>query len=262
MEFLKKKARSLRKAIYDLKGGYPVQARGERFMVETSDIGYWKHVNSCEWEPETFFYLEENLNPEDIYIDIGSWAGPTALFAARKCAEVFCFEPDPVAFSNLTKNIRLNKTNNIHAFNIAIGNLNGTATMSSAGEKLGDTMTSMVTDHSGKETFKAMVMTWDSIQAYCNIDKVKMIKIDTEGAEFDLIHDMADYLKEYKPILWLSIHPTFISQHTVDEKMDRLIEDLSFYTSCYNQKMQKVSIHEMKSAESLKGYPSFLFKME
>ena len=262
MVFLKKKARGLRKAIYNLKRGYPVKVHGEKFHVETSDIGYWKNVNNGDWEPETFIYLQENLEAGDIYVDIGAWAGPTALYASRKCAEVFCFEPDPVAFNKLTKNIRLNKATNIHAFNIAVGHFNGTTTMSSAGAKLGDTMTSMVTDHTGKETFKAMVMTWDRIRTYCNLDAIKMIKIDVEGAEFDLIHDMVDYLKKHQPVLWLSIHPTFMPKNTVEQKINSLIEDLSFYTSCYDQKLQKVSIDEMKSAESLKGYPSFLFKME
>lgn len=257
MERIKSVLRGLRAAYYTLMGGYPVHIKGENFLVDTRYIGFWKNVNRGAWEPESFEFLETYLTQDDVYIDIGAWVGPTAMFAAKKSKKVICFEPDPIAYNVLTQNIRGNQLKNIDYFNVAVAHYNGTSTMSSAGKTLGDTMTSLVTDHTGKDSFQTLVMSWNRIVEYLDLESVKMIKIDVEGAEFELIPSMIPYLKKYKPVLWLSIHPTFIDES--ERRVARLVECLSFYNNCYNDQMKKVDISSMLSARSMAGYPSYLF---
>ncbi|MGB5981249.1 MAG: FkbM family methyltransferase [Nonlabens sp.] len=262
MEAVKRIFRKLRSIYYHFLGGYPVAVKGERFIVRTKNIGFWKNVNRGDWEPESFYFLEEHLSKDDIYIDLGAWAGPTALYASRRCSKVIAFEPDPIAFKTLNENIQKNKASNIHSYNIAVAHYDGISTMSSAGRELGDTMTSLITDHTGKESFEALVLSWNTILETYRFGKVKMIKIDVEGAEFDLIPAMHEYLKKYRPILWLSIHPTFIPADTNLQQVEKLVDLLSFYEICINDNMQETTINEMLTRESLDGYPSFLLKMK
>src|SRR5258708_34817363 len=84
-----------------------VSRRGVSFDVisDRTDRYFWGWFDSGVWEPETFEIFDSYVTPDTFFLDIGSWIGPTALYAASKARRVICLEPDPIAAAKLRCNI-------------------------------------------------------------------------------------------------------------------------------------------------------------
>lgn len=251
--------RRLGKLYYQLKGYYPVKINDQHFKCDPFHIGFWRIVNKGGFEPQYFDMLDQYLSAESVYCDIGSWIGPTAIYAARKCQQVYCFEPDFIAYQFLLQNIELNKSQNIKPFNLAIADSDGTIEMASHGGNLGDSMTSMVNLNPGRESFHANCKTWDSWLHENNHPKIDFLKMDIEGGEFDLLMDMQNYIKDHKPIFHLSTHSLYLPESDRKEKMEQLIEILNFYSECYDENLELISFNESIVQKSLNQFRSFLF---
>ena len=68
------------------------------------------------------------LKDGDIMIDIGANIGLVTLTSSSiigKQGKAYSIEAHPTIFQNLLENIKINNRNNIHTFNIAIGNKTG-----------------------------------------------------------------------------------------------------------------------------------------
>jgi FkbM family methyltransferase len=91
-----------------------------------SDIEYDLRLRSMSKEPETVKWLEQTFCKDSVFYDIGSNIGAYSLLASRlsSYSTIYSFEPVPSTFDSLTNNIILNNAKNIHAFNLAISNLN------------------------------------------------------------------------------------------------------------------------------------------
>lgn len=247
------------KLYYRLKGYYPVVINGHHFKCDPNHPGFWRIVNRGGFEPNYFNILDSYLPPKSVYCDIGSWIGPTAIYASQKCQRVFCLEPDKLAYKFLLQNIELNNLQNIKPYNLAISRHNGTIKMASHGGNLGDSMTSMVNVDPEKESFQANCMTWESWLDKFQIPTIDFLKMDIEGGEFDLLIDMKDYLKEHQPIFHLSTHSPYLQEEHRKTKMEKLIEILQFYTHCFDENQQPISFDENILNDSLDQFRSFLF---
>ncbi len=251
--------RKLGKLYFRFKGFYPVAINDQSFKCDPYHPGFWRIVNNGGFEPQYFNVLDKYLSPESVYCDIGSWIGPTAIYASRKSKKVFCFEPDTIAYKYLLQNIQLNKINNVQTFNMAIAGFDGTVSMASHGGNLGDSMTSMVNLDPQKDSFQANCISWKSWLKKNNHPKIDFIKMDIEGGEFELVVEMKDYLEERKPIFHLSTHSLYLPEKERKIKMKKLIDTLRFYSHCYNENHEPVTFNENLINQSLDQFRSFLF---
>lgn len=63
------------------------------------------------YEPEFMAFLEAEVQPGDVYIDVGGHIGLDALVAARKLSgrgRVFCFEPSPDSAEEIPRGVQCN----------------------------------------------------------------------------------------------------------------------------------------------------------
>jgi FkbM family methyltransferase len=70
-----------------------------------------RRLGSVEKEPFTVRWIEESINPGDVFYDIGANVGPYSLIAAKvTCnkARIFAFEPSAASFRDLSRNVLLN----------------------------------------------------------------------------------------------------------------------------------------------------------
>ena len=106
------------KNYYDLedKPFIEIQRNNVKFKVLYSPdrIEFWKKFEVNKWENETIQILEKYLTPETYFIDIGAWIGPITLYASKFANKIIAFEPDPVAFDILQKNIELNSNSDFY----------------------------------------------------------------------------------------------------------------------------------------------------
>jgi len=251
--------RNLGKLYYRLNGYYPVAINDQNFKCDPYHLGFWRAVNRGGFEPNYFNILDTYLHPNSVYCDIGSWIGPTAIYASQKCQQVYCIEPDMLAYKFLLQNIELNNLQNVKPYNLAISLHNGTIKMASHGGNLGDSMTSMVNVDPEKESFKANCMKWESWLDKFQISAIDFLKMDIEGGEFELVPEIENYLKDQKPAFHLSTHCLYIPAEERKVRMEKLIETLKFYNRCYDESHQQVSFDTDIIKNCLDRFRSFLF---
>lgn len=220
-----------REAVARLRGWYPVRMGATSFHCDPDHISFWDKVNSDGWEPQTFVILDRLLKPDTVYCDIGAWIGPTVLYAARRCAKVYCLEPDRVAFMYLLQNIKLNKLKNVLPCNLALSVRDEICGMASPRGKRGDSMTSLLTPD-GAGAMEVICLGWQSWFDLINAPVFNVIKMDIEGGEFGLLPTMREYLATHTPAVYLSLHPHLLPEKERFEAMAIVAEVFTPYDRC------------------------------
>lgn len=118
-------------------------------------------------------------------IDIGAHIGSFSLAAAKRFpkAEILCFEPSPANYSILKENIRINRLNNIRAFNKAV--CSDEKEISIFLNPINSAANSIYAAK-GIEV-KVPSVSLKKIFSGNKIKKCAFAKIDCEGAEYDIL---------------------------------------------------------------------------
>lgn len=201
----------------DLELGVLVEPLGYRVRLDSDRQAFWDRVARGTWEPQTFQVLDRHLDPSRAYIDIGAWIGPTTLYAARTAARVSAFEPDPIAFAELSANVAANPafSANVQLHPEAVSVWNGAQTLYAGGmywsgvSRFGDSMSSLFSSgampgQSAIEVGGVRLVDFMEAQA---VHDCSLIKMDVEGGEFSLIpghwRDLAAF---GMPTLYVAFH--------------------------------------------------------
>jgi FkbM family methyltransferase len=143
-------------------------------------------------------------------MDIGANIGYFTLIMAKGIKEngkVFSFEPEPKNFELLKKNVEINNYSNVILEKKAIGNKTGIAKLYLADRKNNIFHSGMhrifrsdlVSQISNPVSINIIKLD-DYLQDLKFIKKIRLIKIDVEGAEFDVLKGMSKILDENKGI--------------------------------------------------------------
>lgn len=144
---------------------------------------FWAMWESGEWEPETHAVISEYAAGKDC-VDIGAWVGPTVLWMHEAgAASIRAFEPDPVAHGVLRTNVLLNDLD-VNCSLCAVGQSSGKLTLTA--EDFGEARTQVQPEPCGHNEIEVYALSVDSA---C-ID-AEFVKVDIEGAELDLLPDLA-----------------------------------------------------------------------
>ena len=221
---------------------------GKKYRLLAEDKTFWRRVEAGEWEADTLRVLARFLRRDSIYLDVGAWIGATALFAAARCREVYCVEPDPAAYERLLANLRMNNIKNALTFHGALGAKNARVKMSCA-RGLGKSMTRVRAENEigNGETADALSVTPARFVKWCGIAKIDLLKIDIEGGEFALAPALAKLFPRMKPVIHLSLHAPFFPESARAEKLARIVGLAGNYKFCYDGNLNKISPREMLS---------------
>lgn len=159
------------------------------------------------------YAFSENAEPKYI-IDCGANIGLSALYFNNKYpnSEIIAFEPHPDIFEILEKNTQNNK--NIKCIQSAIWNKEGIIKFNSINSDA-----SSITQNINNS--KSIEVKTEQLKKYLN-KSVDFLKIDIEGAEYEVIMDIKDELKQVKNI--------FIEYHCNDlsnKKLSYIIQILT-----------------------------------
>ncbi len=165
-------------------------------------------MNNSNWETETFQLFDHCLTQETVMLDIGAWIGPTLLYAAGRTKLTLGFEPDPIAYQTLAKNIALNpQLNVVRIFPVAIAGQHGQATMGSR-TQAGDSMSSLL--FAGEtERWTVELRRIEEFEQEWPAGAPLFVKIDIEGGEYQLIPHLGPFISRHRPTVYLSLHPWF-----------------------------------------------------
>lgn len=128
--------------------------------------------------------------PQGLVVDVGANLGIYSLYASAR-ARVIAIEP----FRKNWEFLRLNSNKNVAPFQLAIGSTDGQRKLF-----LSDLTASCSFDQKGLSSSYVIVETkrLDTFLRELGIEKVDALKIDTEGAEIEVLKSGGDYLSERK----------------------------------------------------------------
>lgn len=145
---------------------------------------YWRGLEA--WEPETFRIFDSLLPAADVVLDVGANSGLFALYAAleRPLCRVFAFEPTPASAAGLARNVEANGVRNVTLCQAAVCDRDGTVDLFvPPGESLPLGASTLATFREPGVRFEVAAVRLDTFAEQHHLDRVDLIKVDTEGTE-------------------------------------------------------------------------------
>ena len=160
------------------------------------------------YESEIFQLISRFLEVNDCFIDIGAHIGYYSVLAAKivgSKGKVFAFEPELSNHQKTLENITLNHLNNIKLFNLAVGSeTKQTQIFVNQDNDGGHALWDVGKHPFNKKSLNNQTMqntqlsTLDNILSQAgNITNLKIIKIDTEGGELDVVKGAVNTIRKY-----------------------------------------------------------------
>jgi len=147
-----------------------------------------------------------------IIFDIGANAGLLSVVFAKNCVpngRVYAFEPDKENFDQLLKNIKINDFDNIKAFPIAIQNNHQAKQIKfnirrvidgDGNENRG--LSSLISFPTNKVSEKIVLASTIDCEIKKNkVKRIDFLKIDVEGAEYQVLLGGKESIKKFQPII-------------------------------------------------------------
>ena len=200
--FLKKAFRSVYYAVVEGRHttlSFPVELRGKKWILSRrAGLSY----NSGHYEPVVQEVLRANLNPGDVFWDVGAHVGYFSLLAHYlvKGGQVVSFEPHPDNFAFLTAIHSLNGSDsNWKMRNAALGHDNALLRFSEGGSSTTGRL-------SPTGSMEVQCLCGDTVWQEEGSGEVTLIKIDVEGAAGSVLRGMRKLLAAIKPTLLIEMH--------------------------------------------------------
>jgi FkbM family methyltransferase len=191
------------------------------------------------WPGFAFKAFDAFLTPDSVYVDIGAWIGPTVLYASKIAKKVIAFEPDPIAYHHLVKNIGLNEADkNVVPYPIAVSSdWKGIPFGSLATKKFGSSMSSELWG-----TTTGMQVPAISLESVVTMSP-DFIKIDIEGGERYIFESYVNnmVLGSYMPTIHLSLHTPWFKD-SIDEYAGALKKGLEVFPYFYNEALEPTTL--------------------
>ena len=170
--------------------------------VAYDDLNMMCRENLKFWESSSRQIFSELAKKSNFVLDIGSFTGIYTLIASKsnKNVHTISFEPNPLIFRALEKNLRLNRIKNAKLEKLALDNesgrdflhLNHEVYMSAA---------SIIETNLNYEKYEVEKSTLDSYFEKNENLAVDLMKIDVEGLETRILEGSRKVLSKFSPIL-------------------------------------------------------------
>ena len=188
------------------------QVKEFKFIVDVSEYGGIAFLCNVEHVFKFHLYvLKKFIKNNDIVFDVGANIGIFSLYSAYNGAIVHAFEPEQKNYNNFIFNKSMNNFDKIKINNLAVGNNTGSTVLylneSNAGTHTTVKNEIIYDDNSygmlvNKSKIKEEVVEIIKLDDYEKInERIKLIKIDTEGNEIDVLLGMKNLMKINPPSL-------------------------------------------------------------
>ncbi|MCA1799503.1 MAG: FkbM family methyltransferase [Xanthomonadaceae bacterium] len=213
-------------ALVQMRGGYQLSLRPATDALER------RMYNARTYEAATLALFDQVLRAGDAVVDVGANLGLMTLHAARivgSTGRVVALEPHPVYYARLVEHLILNSCDNVRALQVAAG-----ATRASApiydfpAVNIG--RSSLVSPGAdAKPASTVAVDTLDSILAGIGVGRVRLLKVDVEGFEAQVLAGASGVLSQ-RPVICMEVSRT-VSSGTDPLGAHDAIMDTGAYTA-------------------------------
>jgi FkbM family methyltransferase len=189
----------------------PMRA-GHRMLLDprsrTEGGPFW----NGEFDEDDVAFFRACIQPGDTVFDVGANVGLISIpigchLKALGSGNLICFEPIKANYERLTANIKLNGLENLaRAYNVAVGDHEGTLEISvetGHGSQTGNAMVSDIVGNDKNFTRNSCALTrLDTFVVKEGVAKVDFMKVDIEGAEMLFITGGADFITAHRPTIY------------------------------------------------------------
>lgn len=174
------------------------------------------------WEPHLADLIACYLNePNAAFVDVGANIGATSIPLAKHFKDVrfFLFEPHPLVFQDLEKNVSFNKLTNIESHNIAITNQGETFLPFYAQKNTNNFGLSSFTHNHDITDYTVIEVPCKSLDTVMNKGiNVRVIKIDTQGHELNVLLSATQLIKQHRPIVLFEFESEYFPAPETEQK--------------------------------------------
>ncbi len=180
-----------------------VEIDDRKMYVYADDAGISAMLRAGPYEPDVTAFVVSRLQPGHIFVDIGANLGYFSLLAATvvEHGQVIAVEPSNRNVMALRTSIRANDLTNIQVLNVAASStwqllafgVSGTNGITGA----------LASDDTNIEVVQGIPLD-DALQ----IDRLDVVKIDVEGAEFQALSGLRSHLVQFRPTIVSEFSPS------------------------------------------------------
>lgn len=151
------------------------------------------------WEKKLIPYFEQYIDKDSVVIDIGAYIGSHTILMSKMAHKVYSFEPQKLAGKCLMKTIEENNLNNVKFYNIGLFNYKGINHIQTNND--GDASMVVPRKTPFKLEYPVQVDRLDNLVK----DPIDFMKIDCEGAEFEVLEGAKNIIHIYKPVICIEV---------------------------------------------------------
>lgn len=162
---------------------------------------YWGGIEAFEGKSIKLF--SDLLEYSEVVFDIGANVGIYSLIAASKDKHivVYAFEPVPRIVDRLCRNMIINKLQNIIIIPCALANYDGKINLYIPDRVIPTEASTLKGFREAAEVITVQSRTIDSFVKERQIERVDLLKIDTEGTEHEVLQGSKEILLRDEPII-------------------------------------------------------------
>jgi len=151
-------------------------------------------------EAENAIY-KQLCNNGDTIVEVGANIGAHSLSIAKSIGvngKLFCYEPQQIVFQTLNANLALNSITNTTTFQLGVASKESSINV----EPINYTTTANFGGISLKDIKKGEKIDVVSLDKHLNLQSLKLLKIDVEGMEIDVLLGAKKTIEKFQPIIY------------------------------------------------------------
>lgn len=187
---------------------------GIKMQLDPYDMVSRKILETGSWEPQSVQAVADHLSLNATFMDVGAHIGYYSLKAANlvgPSGHVISIEPNPQTLPKLRSNIEASDARMVSVWPVACAESESTLQLYAApGSNTGES--SLSKENASQEgaaaaAYSVRARPLDAIVKEAKLDRVDVIKIDVEGAEFEVLKGAVKTLEEFRPVLIVEMVP-------------------------------------------------------
>lgn len=216
--------------------------------------------NLFDWEPWMTKLLKMAIKIDDYkFIDVGANIGQTLLKIKGISPDInyIGFEPNPSCNHYLNVLIERNRIQGAAVIPVGISDKNDIEELALYNNTSVDGSASLVKDfRPGNKIYKKKlvpVLDVKTLRRKIKFDKMSILKIDVEGAEYEVLSSLKEEIKINQPIIFIEILPVYSMEQSKrlskQQKIEEMISELNYFI--YKIWLHKNSLQSLERIDQI-----------
>jgi len=212
---------------------------GQTFDLDTRSFLEWVLWVYGEYEPDTQAIIRRYLRPGDVAIDAGANIGIHTMPMSEAVGPqgvVLAVEPLPAVRDRLERNLALNRATNVRVIAQAASDREGSAQLyppRADAANWGQASLTRLSHLDPGAPIEVPLITLDALVRAQGLDRLRLIKIDVEGHDREVMAGAIALIDRYHPVLIFEFSPEHTSEigNDWDDTVGLLVRQRSYRLS-------------------------------